>query len=390
MSERRLLFLATEDWFVRSHFLPLLKRARADGWRVVVAAQMSSAQDALRDTGAELVPLKQRRADNSAAAIAAATAEIHAVFRSVDPFLVHAIALKPSLLATLAQGGAPRARFIVGLTGLGHLGVSKSLRDRALRSIVLRIVSGGLRSARFALAVENSDDFELLTRLTKGAVRHRSAILPGAGIDPSEFAATPDPGGTPVRIGFASRLVRSKGLDVLMAAFHELRALNVPCEVHVAGGVDMANPGALDSGQIATWADVPGAVFHGHVTEMANFWRTVHIACTPTRGGEGLPRSLIEAAACARPSVVTRVAGCREFVEDAVTGYVVPPEDPASLAHALAHLTREAPLRQRMGEAARRRVENRYTEAHVADIASRLWREMSASHSHVRVRSGAD
>jgi glycosyltransferase involved in cell wall biosynthesis len=94
-------------------------------------------------------------------------------------------------------------------------------------------------------------------------------------------------------------------------------------------------------------------------------WRRADIFVLPARGGEGLPRALLEAAACARPLVVTNVPGCRHFVRDGVEGFVVPPDDPVALADALQGLARDADLRKRMGEAARLRLLHGFTEAHV-------------------------
>ena len=85
----------------------------------------------------------------------------------------------------------------------------------------------------------------------------------------------------------------------------------------------------------------------------------------PARSREGMPRALLEAAASARPLVVTDVPGCRHFVRDGVEGFVVPPEDADALANALERLARDPDLRRRMGEAARLRLLHGFTEAHV-------------------------
>jgi glycosyltransferase involved in cell wall biosynthesis len=111
----------------------------------------------------------------------------------------------------------------------------------------------------------------------------------------------------------------------------------------------------------------------GFVQDVPAFWRETHIACLPSRGGEGLPRSLIEAAASGRPIVTTDVPGCRDFVLDGESGHVVPSGQPIALATALARLAQDPVRRKRMGEVGRQRVLARYTTKHVEDLASSTW-----------------
>jgi glycosyltransferase involved in cell wall biosynthesis len=94
-------------------------------------------------------------------------------------------------------------------------------------------------------------------------------------------------------------------------------------------------------------------------------WRHADIFVLPARSREGMPRALLEAAASARPLVVTDVPGCRHFVRDGVEGFVVPPDNADALADALEKLARDPDLRQRMGESARLRLLHGFTEAHV-------------------------
>jgi glycosyltransferase involved in cell wall biosynthesis len=105
-------------------------------------------------------------------------------------------------------------------------------------------------------------------------------------------------------------------------------------------------------------------------------WRDHHVACLPSRGGEGLPRTLLEAASCGRAVLATDVPGCRDFVRDGVEGLVTPPDDPAALADALARLAAAPDLVARMGEAARARVLSGYTERAVMEAVKALYAGM--------------
>ena len=144
-------------------------------------------------------------------------------------------------------------------------------------------------------------------------------------------------------------------------------------ELWIAGAPDLENPARYTEAELATWAAQPGVRLVGAITDVPGFWAQVHVACLPSRGGEGLPRSLIEASACARPVVTTDVPGCRQFVIDGETGFVRPPENAEALAAAFMAL-RDKLLRDRMGAAGRQRVLQGYTTDHVAGLIAAAWR----------------
>jgi glycosyltransferase involved in cell wall biosynthesis len=107
-------------------------------------------------------------------------------------------------------------------------------------------------------------------------------------------------------------------------------------------------------------------------------WREHHICCLPSRGGEGLPRTLLEGAACARAIITTDVPGCRDFVRHEREGLLVPPNDAEALAEAFVRVAAHPMLVGRMAEAARARVLEGFTERHVIDAVKRLYADMLA------------
>ncbi len=100
------------------------------------------------------------------------------------------------------------------------------------------------------------------------------------------------------------------------------------------------------------WDAFGDVAWWGERSDIAKIWAKCHIAVLPSFYREGLPKSLLEAAACGRPLVATDVLGCREVVRDGATGLLVPPRDAKALAHALERLARDRDLRRRMGAAA--------------------------------------
>lgn len=367
MKGAKLLFLATEDWFVRSHFLPLLRRAVADGYEVLVAARASGALDGL--PGVRVIDMPFARGSLKPWEVGAHLAELNALIAREKPDIVHAIASKPIALMLLA---APRnVGQVFALTGRGYLAVGGSLATRFAGFRFRRMLRRGLKAPRTVLMVENEPDrrwIEAKRPLSDAQV----ALMPGAGVDPDAYTPAPEPP-SPVVVGVASRLVRSKGLDLAVSAVQSLRARGVEIELRIAGSIDRDNPEHVSEEDLARWGALPGVSLVGRIADMNAFWALVHIACLPSRGGEGLPRLLLEAAACGRPIVTTVAPGCADFVVPNETGLVVPRNDVEALAQALHLLADNAAARARMGQAGRARVIAGYTERHAADCAASAW-----------------
>ena len=131
--------------------------------------------------------------------------------------------------------------------------------------------------------------------------------------------------------------------------------------------------------RLQAWCDRTGARWPGHVTDVREVWRHADIFVLPARSREGMPRAMLEAAACGRPLIVTDVPGCRHFVRDGQEGFVIPPEDADALADALALLAQDPGLRERMGLAARQRLLQGFTESQVKDALRASYRAMLAS-----------
>jgi glycosyltransferase involved in cell wall biosynthesis len=140
----------------------------------------------------------------------------------------------------------------------------------------------------------------------------------------------------------------------------------------IAGTADPANPASIPASEIEGWKNKPGLELLGHVDDIRKVWERAHIAVLPSRR-EGLPVSLLEAAAFGRPMVATDVPGCREIARHDVNGFLVPPDDPSALAGALAVLARDPALRAKFGAAGRRMAETEFSSAQIGEQVVALY-----------------
>lgn len=375
---RRVLLVATEDWFVASHFKPLIRALVGSGHALAVAARYDRHESTISALGGEPVPIDLRRGGFNPVAEIGGFVRLLRLLRSHRPDIIHAIALKPVFLAALAFSLTPARALVLHPTGTGIVGTDQDLMTRLAGMAVMALIRLLSRRPNVWILVENPDDMAAFAA-PSARQAGRAIQLGGAGVDPDFFTALPMPETKPVTAAFIGRMVWSKGVDTLVHV-HQMviqRGLNVALALH--GDPDDGNPRAIPLTELTRWSSLPGIRWHGRTNDPRQVWREAAIAVIPSRGGEGLPRVLLEAAASARPLIVTDVPGCRDFVRDGIEGIVVPPGDEAALAAALTRLVQDPDLRRRMGEAARARLLAGYTEAHVEAAIAETYRKITSA-----------
>jgi glycosyltransferase involved in cell wall biosynthesis len=335
----RLLYVITEDWFFFSHFIGMAEAARERGFDVAVATRLRAHRERIEAAGLRAIPFETERASLAPAAALRDARRLSALFRAEQPDIVHAIALKPILLTALAAFGLRDLRCLYAPTGLGHPFVATDFRARLTRAVILMLF-GALRrdqSARFLF--ENADD-----PLTLGFSPddQRLSIVSGAGVSPQTFPPLPDPGGASLRVAVVARMVRSKGIEEAVRAIEIARAAGTDVTLDLWGAPDPDNPMSHTVAELEAWSRRPGISWRGRAQDVGEVWRTTHVAMLLSRGGEGLPRSLVEAAASARPIITTDTPGCRVFGAAGGGAFLVPPGDAEAAARALQSLVDKA------------------------------------------------
>jgi glycosyltransferase involved in cell wall biosynthesis len=350
----KLIFLVTEDWYFWAHRLPQARAARDAGFDVSVATRVDAHGDLIRGEGFTLHALDWRRGSTNPFAALSSMLEIARLYRRERPSIVHHVSQKSILLGSIAARLAKVPRVVNALTGLGFLFVAATPEARIVRAVLLPILRNIASRRQVRFLVENPDDGMMLKRLNVVPV-HRIVLIKGSGVDVDYYQPLPEPPG-PVVIGCAARMLRIKGVEEVVAAFRILRAGGSDARLLLAGARDPENPAAISEAELTAWAAEPGIEWLGHVSDVRKVWARAHIAVLASRGGEGIPMTLMEAAACGRPLVATDVPGCREVVVPEETGLLAPPNDPAALAEVLRRMVEDTEFRRRCGLAARERV----------------------------------
>ena len=372
-----MLYFAGEDWFFVSHFLSVAAAAREAGFETAVVTRLRDPAHArtIRAAGVRLIETVHERGHLGPLRVFSHVLGFARILRAEKPAVLHLISLRLILLGAVAGILTGSRRRVHAVTGLGFLGASRTPASRALRAVFGFLLRWPLGGARVQYVFENEDDPALLGMSAGGP---RVTIVGGAGVDAAQFTPAPFGPSPPLRAALVARMVESKGVAVAVEAVRRLRAGGVDITLSLYGLPDNDNPRSISAETLRRWSAEPGIFWHGQTKDIAAVWRAHHLACVPSLGGEGLPRSLLEAAACGRAVVTTDTPGCRAFVRDGVEGFVVAPGDPAALAAALAAFVNAPALMESLGAGARARLLDGFTSEKVAENFVALYRRMLA------------
>ncbi|CAK0756852.1 Glycosyltransferase involved in cell wall biosynthesis [uncultured Gammaproteobacteria bacterium] len=386
----RVIYLVTEDWYFWSHRLPMARAAQAAGFDVAVATRVAGHGQRIADQGFRVLPLSWRRRDHGPVATLRAIVEIAALYRRERPDVVHHVAMKPVIVGGLAvwlvswlakganKGEECSPAVVAALTGLGFAFTAAGgalSRLRRFKGAALRALLGFLLSRPKVVAVvQNGDDQRLL--LEAGlTTADRIMVIRGSGIDTDHFAPLPEPDNPVVIVAYVGRMLADKGLATLVEAHQRALAQGAKLRLHLIGDPDPENPTSISLDMLARWSRLPGIDIPGAVSDVRTVWATADIAVLPSLR-EGLPKSLLEAAACARPLIATDVPGCREIARHGENALLVPAEDPERLAQALVALAEDSELRRRFAASGRRLVLSDLSAPAVGAATVALYRQI--------------
>lgn len=370
-SPRRVLYVVNEDFAFLLNRLPMARAARKAGFEVHVATRVSNGAKAIEAEGFVLHPIPFRRGGLSPLTAVPTILALRRVHRRIKPRILHHSGVQCCVFGSIAALGENIPQ-VNAITGLGSIFTSASWRTRWLKQIMMRLLPWLLNRARSRVLVQNPDDRATLLKL--GIKPDQLTLIPGSGVDTDALIALPEPDG-PVTIGFAGRLLVDKGIRALVAALGMVRSQGHEVNLIIAGNPDPANPSSVSSEEVEQWTRQAGVTCLGHIDDIKALWQRCHVAVLPSHR-EGLPGSLMEAAACGRPLIATDVPGCREIVLNDQTGLLVPVENPSALAQAIIRLTDSPELRARYGEAARQLVVDKLSAKLIGTAIVRLYESL--------------
>lgn len=364
LNARKVLIVVTEDWYFLSHRLSLAKKLRDEGADVSVACRIQQGRAEIEAENFTLIPLDIARESLSPRAALKTVFALRKIYNQVKPDVIIHVALLTVLLGSIAGFLTSRKTQINMLTGMGFLFIADKLKNRLIRQIIKVFFYGLSVTRNRHIIVQNTDDQKLLQ--TMGfKINKNLHLIRGSGVDADVFYPASKEPDLP-SVTFVGRMLWAKGILELIEAKRLLSQAGKKFRLILVGDPDPGNPQSASQADLEAWEKEGLVECWGRRRDIADIYRQSTIAILPS-WREGLPKSLLEAAACGLPMIASDVAGCREIVRPHENGILVPLRNPKALATAIETLLDNPSMRQEFGANARKLVDEELNEHAITD-----------------------
>lgn len=353
----KFVFFANTDWYLYNFRLATARRLQADGHEVVMVSPPGDFGARFAAHGFRWVTLPMDRASLNPLREAFTLIHLVRILRRERPDLLHSFTLKCAIYGALAARATRISATVNAVAGMGYVFTSHKLKARVLRPLVKTLLRMTLGNERSLLILQNPDD--AASFLAAGLVSPRKIrVIRSSGVDVTRFRPVQrsSNGSRPLRVLLAARLLWEKGIREFVEASMLLRGQGREVHFILAGMPDAGNPHSVDAAQVKQWEHAGLLRWLGHVDEMPTLLNTVDVMALPSYYREGVPKSLIEGAACGLAIITTDLPGCREVVsQHGVDGLHVKPRDAHALAQRIIQLDDDRELLSQLGYRARQK-----------------------------------
>ena len=376
---KTLLFVVNEPAFFLSHRLPLALAAKSAGYQVHVATGAGDGQAGIPEAGLHHHLLPLSRSGSHPLREVLGFIVLSRLLIKIKPDILHLVTIKSVLYGSQAARITGFPAVVAAVSGLGSVFVSEGAAATFRLFVVKALYRLAMGHKNLRVIFQNPDDMSLV----QGVARLRKDqchLIRGSGVSLSRFAMGPEPAGPPV-FCFAARLLREKGAYEFVEAARILRAEGVDARFRLVGDIDPGNPSTIRKPELDDWRSGTDVEVVGFQDDINAVFAQSQVVVLPSYR-EGLPKTLVEAAAVGRAVITCDVPGCRDAIVPGETGLLVPAKNSRALADAMRYLVENPDLRRQMGFAGRQLAEQEF------DINSIVEQQM-AIYANLVERCGA-
>lgn len=375
----KILFLTTEDFSFWSHRLALARAAKKEGADVLIMTRSGEYRSRLEKEGFRIIPWRISRSSLNPFRELCSFLQVLKAYLLERPDLVHHIALKPIIYGGMAARFCGSIPAMHTVTGLGHAFINATRPMLVLRRVLSSVLAWVFSAPNCKIMVQNDDDRDFVVR-ERIALPEKTVVIPGFGVDIEKFVPRPESSDTPV-VMLPARMLWEKGVREFVEAAAELHERGALVRMVLVGAPDVNNPGCIPETQLEEWAKSGVVEWWGQCDNMPPILCQSHVTCLPSYR-EGLPKVLLEAAACGRAIVTTNAPGCSAVVRHSENGVLVPIKDSQALATAILGLLQNDDLRRQMGAAGRERAVNEFSDERIARQVLEVYQELLNGQRH--------
>jgi glycosyltransferase involved in cell wall biosynthesis len=367
----KILLFANTSWYLYNFRLPLAEALRSAGHEVILVSPSDDYSQKLTDAGFMWIDFPLSRKGRNPFFEVVTLFRLITLYRNAKPDLVHHFTIKCVVYGSLAARWTGIKSVINAITGLGYVFIGNSKSQTILRWLIILLYRFSLKGTR--VVFQNEDDLRQFLEYTL-VDRDQSEIIRGSGVDIQRFTVSPFPEGMPVVV-LPARMLWDKGVAEFVSAARQLRKEGIIARFILAGDTDDDNPAAVPNKTLKGWQKEGIVEWMGWQSDMPSVYATSTIVCLPSYR-EGLPKTLIEAAACGRPLIATDVPGCREVIIPGKTGLLSVVRDVETLTNCLRTMIQDRDSWYRMGQEARKLAEDEFSTGRIINETMQIYSKL--------------
>jgi len=345
-----LFIVVNVDWFFLSHRKEIALAAQKDGYNVTIVTNNTGMKSVIEKLGLKVIDLPMSRSGKNIFEEMSTLKFLYKLYKKEKPDIVHHVGLKTIFWGTLAAKLSKVTGVVNAISGLGIFFSEEKISFTS--KIFIQILRFSHHRSNLAVIFQNNEDKSLFlsNHIIKGS---QSYMIKGSGVDLNQFCYTPEPVDGKIKVLLTARMIQEKGIFILRDAANLLKSeYKDKVQFLLCGGID-DNPNAIKEEELKAFCDDEYILWLGYRTDVLDLLKSSHIVGFPSYYKEGLPKSLIEAAAVGRPIITTNSIGCKETVIDGYNGFLIPIKNNELLADRLKKLFDDPKLRKSMGKNSR-------------------------------------
>lgn len=371
--KKKILFVVTEDWYFISHRLKLAEYLVKKGFKVSLCCKDTGKFEFIEERGIYCYNIDTKRNSLSLVHFINELIDLIKTIKIVQPEITHLISMRPIMLGIIISLFV-KSKFVATFTGMGFLFTKKGLKGIILRKMIIYSIKICIFFKKTLIVVQNKDDEYLFKRIFK-VKENLVQIIRGSGIDLKIYKYYPENIKKEVKIAYAGRILKDKGVLWLLEAFKEAKKTCSNIKLYIAGPLDESNPTSIKKNQFEKLIKIDGINYLGNIKDINKFWRESNIAILLSKR-EGLPLSLLEAASVGRAIISTDVPGSKEIAINGYNSINIEPGNILECTNAIIKLTNNKRLRKKYGQNSRKLVESDLALEHICYQYYRLYSKL--------------
>ena len=351
---KKVIYFVSEDWVFLNHRIELAKKIQKKGYRIILVTNITHYKNLIEKEKIKVIPIKIERGSLNIRKSIRTIYKLSKIYKKVNPDIVHNFGLRQIVHGNISAQLVGIKKTFNSIIGLGSTFISGNF---FLKFFITNLLRSVLFFKSSQILVQNNDDYIFFKK--KIWIRKKNLHFnTTSGINLKKYTASKEPKGKIIFL-FASRILKDKGILELIKASKELNKITKNFELFIAGNVDSQNPSSVSHEEIKSWEALDYLKYMGHVNNINDLYKKIHVAILPSYR-EGLPKGLLEAAACGKPIITTDVAGCRDVVINGKNGILVNPKNSDELFLAMKKMVQNKKIRLSMGKEGRKFVKKNF------------------------------